>query len=188
MITFTGCLNTFPKGSKTTVAEGSNGVIGTVTVTGPLTMWAQPIVIAYQSSDLSHFVTTTTTTSAPTSTPLTTSSPSGASLPTTSSAPTSDSGLSRGALAGIIVSAVVLCCAFLGSLVWLILRHRRRGSPHAGIAAVESDARFLGQVNVLVGLDSRAVAELDGRAAPTEVDGTEQSSELDGRGIERAED
>ena len=118
-------------------------------VSGPITMWAQPITVAFQKSDLAMFTTTSaqatgmktgvkTTTSHSTPTHLSTGGSSGSStnttLPTTSPAPTTTAtGLSNGTIAGIAIGAA----AVLGLLIGAAIFFQRRQKS----ASSSSDAR-----------------------------------------------
>ncbi|KAL4811737.1 hypothetical protein BDW67DRAFT_171374 [Aspergillus spinulosporus] len=101
-------------------------------ITGPITMWAQPITVELQASDMSLFVTENTTTISNTTA---TSSSTTASLATTTTAvePTitdepTDSGsggISTGAGIGIGMGVGVGGLAVLGAAIFWFLRRRR---------------------------------------------------------------
>ncbi|OJJ46174.1 hypothetical protein ASPZODRAFT_142797 [Penicilliopsis zonata CBS 506.65] len=116
---YQGCLSTFT-GSTSVAARaggfGSSDYTTSTTISGTYTMWGLPIVIEYQSSDLSLYTTATAT-----STTSTTSTTSAA--PSTQSS-SSSSGLSTGAKAGIAVGAVVGALLLLGLFGFWLRRSR----------------------------------------------------------------
>ena len=146
-----GCTSIYPSnaGSTTVFAEyTSEGFVssldGTSTrftaILGPVTMWAQPITVAFQKSDLSLFTTSSTeavispsTTSMSTGKSITSPSAGRSATPDTHShspLPSSNSGFSSGAIAGTVIGAI----AVLGFLVggFIFLRQRRNTLPSAG--------------------------------------------------------
>lgn len=123
----------FPASSTTAVPERTKKTnLSLGTVTGPITMWTQPITVAYQSSDLSLYTTSTasTGTSTPTAEPnarITTDHATSTSTSDTNTQQQSSSGLSTGAKAGIGVGATVgavLIIAIITSLLFWRLRKR----------------------------------------------------------------
>ena len=83
---FAGCVSTYAGNVATTVsARSADSALNMTAVSGPITMWAQPITVEYQQSDTSLFVTST---SPPTST--------SASPKSTASAQQSTAGSSAG--------------------------------------------------------------------------------------------
>ena len=131
---FAGCISTWPKASGvTTIPARANDpdILQAATVSGPLTMWGQPIEFAFQQKDLSRY---TTNTSAPTSSASAppTSSPVMLAVATATSllsvtSPTSapgnynnknnNSSFSTGTKAGIeigvaVIAILMLVCAF----------------------------------------------------------------------------
>ena len=70
---FAGCISTYPEssGATTVLARGSDGLLSSTVVSGPMTMWGQPIEVAFQQRDLPFY-----TTSTPTPAPLAKASPS----------------------------------------------------------------------------------------------------------------
>lgn len=147
-LTYAGCTKIFPSGSSTivTVRQGHGS---STQVTGPVTMWAQPILVELESSDLSLFVsaTTSTTQSTPTTTQTTSTTQSqttGAMTTSTSPSTTNSparSGLSSGAKAGIgvgvglgVVGALALVAAF-----FLIRRRKQSNPPPEGPASYVSN-------------------------------------------------
>nr|XP_023907981.1 cell wall integrity and stress response component 2-like [Quercus suber] len=141
---FAGCLSTYPSnaGYTTVLGRTGNDDLNTTSVTGPITMWAQPVSVAIASTDLSLFTTTTTSSSSqstasvgsiPTSTPTSTgsvttitpsaasNSPDSASASASASA-SSNTGLSGGAIAGIAIAAAII----IGALIGLAIFFRQR--------------------------------------------------------------
>ncbi|BCS25462.1 uncharacterized protein APUU_50173A [Aspergillus puulaauensis] len=107
---FAGCTSTYPASSPATTVLARTAVTDTTTsaVKGPVTMWAQPMTIAFAESDLSLFVTsspTPTSTSRPDSGSIETVSSDGpksaTATPDAPAATESSSSLSTGAKAGI---------------------------------------------------------------------------------------
>lgn len=59
-VEFQGCLSTFPLGSTTTVqARTEDSNLTSTQITGPVTMWGQPITVQYQRADATTVSTTT---------------------------------------------------------------------------------------------------------------------------------
>ncbi|KAL2831112.1 hypothetical protein BDW59DRAFT_158057 [Aspergillus cavernicola] len=148
---FAGCVSTYPMASPATavLARAGNFDTTTSTVSGPITMWAQPMTVAYEEDDLSLFITTTTTTTTPTTTPTSTEreleTPS-SSNPTTSSMPSStetnatnappstdgsSSKLSTGAKAGIGAGAAAGGLIIIALLFLLYRRSRQNNAENA---------------------------------------------------------
>jgi hypothetical protein len=116
-------------------------------------MWAQPFSVAYKSADLTLF---TTTTSGPTTTNTATPSQTSSGVPQTSSPggtssanlnpsnPSSNSstGLSGGAIAGIVIGAAAVLGIIIGLALFFILRKRKVAKKEAEVstaAASEKD-------------------------------------------------
>jgi hypothetical protein len=105
--------------------------LATTTVTGPLTMWAQPLWIEYQETDLSLFpATTTSSTSRPTSStpqPSITMVLPSSSTATSSATPNiiPSNRLSHGAIAGIGVGVALVALVFLATALFFCLRRWR---------------------------------------------------------------
>ena len=129
---FAGCVNQYPTDSVTSVTARTNStdLIG-VTITGPITMWAQPITVEYQNSDLSLF--TSVPSAAPSTTP--TASP-GASPPLSShmtatqigssGGTSSPSSLSTGDKVGIGIGVTIGSLVLLiGLAIFIFLRKKR---------------------------------------------------------------
>ncbi|KAJ5481839.1 hypothetical protein N7475_000651 [Penicillium sp. IBT 31633x] len=140
--TFAGCTSGFASGDTTlvTVRQVSDE---STQVTGPVTMWAQPIQIQLEAKDSSLFVTSSPTTTATTTTttatgdtpPGATPSPSAPTQPSPSTppgAPTNtatagSSGLSTGASIGIGVGVGMAGVIVIAGLAfWLFRRHRAK--------------------------------------------------------------
>ncbi|OJD26472.1 hypothetical protein ACJ73_02148 [Blastomyces percursus] len=146
---FAGCISTFPESSTTTVvARTGQANLAHSVVTGPITMWGQPILVQFQSKDLSLYTNASTTTSSPststtasqTSTQPTPSQPaSNNQPPPTSLPPSSDGnepGLSAGAKAGIAIGAVGAVAILIG-LVFFIRLSRRRNRHMPPVYAIQ---------------------------------------------------
>ncbi|QSS52583.1 hypothetical protein I7I53_08273 [Histoplasma capsulatum var. duboisii H88] len=149
---FAGCISEFPEGGTTTVLArtGQERLVNSV-VTGPVSMWGQPLVVQFKSADLSLFTDALTTsspsttgttgqTSSPTDTRSRSATPSQAAnnnQPSSTSSPDSfrpsgdnaSTGLSAGAKAGIGVGVAGLAL-LLAALVFFIRRSRRRRNAH----------------------------------------------------------
>lgn len=85
---FNGCISTFQSDANPTqvVCRTNNQDLKSTVVTGPISMWAQPISVAYRQADLGLFTTATSSISSSTSTSA--STPSSTTMPTSSNAPT----------------------------------------------------------------------------------------------------
>ena len=137
-VLFQGCTSMFPSLSTTAVpARTKQTNLSPATITGPVTMWAQPITVAYQSSDVSMYTTSTasSTGTSPTAEPnarVTTDHAAATSTSDTGSLQQPSSGLSTGAKAGIGVGAAVgavLVIAIITSL--LFWRFRKNAQQKA---------------------------------------------------------
>lgn len=132
---FAGCTSSFPDGSVTSVSgriQFSNGnFLKSTVVTGPVTMWAQPITIKYQFKDLAIYPALTSSTVQPSSTatsltPVPTASPAPkVSSSSTPSPALGGPGLSSGAKAGIGIGTAAVAVALL-ALILFFWRSRRR--------------------------------------------------------------
>jgi hypothetical protein len=138
-----GCISEFS--GTTTVSNRDNTSL--VEVTGPLTMWGQPVSIEYQERDLSLFGTSTSTSADSSETSSGGSISNTALLPgaasttggadptgsNTSANPistgtatvTDEGGLSTGAIAGIGVGVGLAAVTAIGALLFFFLRKRR---------------------------------------------------------------
>ncbi|KIW03366.1 uncharacterized protein PV09_05574 [Verruconis gallopava] len=139
-----GCISTFSSDETTTVLARPLGTLtpNTLIVTstldgaslGQVTMWGQPITIAYQQKDLSLFSTSSSSASATGSVTLSNLASASTSNPVSSSSQTqpgnTSSGLSTGAKAGIGVGVAVAVLAILGMAFFLFSRQKRQQSPH----------------------------------------------------------
>ncbi|KAJ5247335.1 hypothetical protein N7468_002318 [Penicillium chermesinum] len=164
--TFDGCVSTYPKGSTTVIH--TDGATSKTTITGPVTMWAQPIVVQFQSSDLSLFSTSTPvvamTSSTPSASPgsktisspavtqtnlaTSTSSSGSASAGSTSADSTSadSSGLSSGASIGLGVGVGVGGAALVAALaMWFYRRSQKKRAASQIIHPVDGRMQQQGQ-------------------------------------------
>ncbi|CAG8184193.1 unnamed protein product [Penicillium salamii] len=124
--TFAGCTSMFPKTSSTIVTVRQVSAESTQ-VSGPITMWAQPIEVHLQESDSSLFVSATTTSNSASPTGTQTST-SGSATPTggdSGSGDSSSSGLSTGASIGIGVGVGVGALIILAGLGFWFFRRRQ---------------------------------------------------------------
>ncbi|OOF94904.1 hypothetical protein ASPCADRAFT_516275 [Aspergillus carbonarius ITEM 5010] len=119
--TLAGCLSNLPSSSSIIVTDRESDI--STQVTGPVTMWAQPIKIEVQSSDLSLFVSVSTTFSVSETVSPTTAT---ASVAVTSSATSGGraNGISNGAEIGIGVGVGAIAAFILAGICYLVLRHR----------------------------------------------------------------
>lgn len=132
-ILFAGCISTYTgSGSPTSVPARDGNTLNSTTVTGPVTMWGQPLTVEYQASDLSLFTTSTIAiaTKSPASTPSTLialPSPPAASqpAPTTINTPVSKDSLGPGVIAGIAIGIGALSIALL-AVAFLLFRRKRK--------------------------------------------------------------
>jgi hypothetical protein len=135
-VLFAGSVNEYPTGSITSVTTRANNTDLTGgTVTGPITMWAQPVTIEYQKSDLILFTLTSSAAPSKTSTASPAASPtlSSNTIPTqtvssggTSSPPSSNQSLSTGAKAGIGIGVAFGSLLLLVGLALLIFVRKKR--------------------------------------------------------------
>ena len=132
---YQGCASTYPAQSGSTVVANRVGQcdLTTTTITGPITMWAQPLYVEYRKQDLSLFSTsspTTTTTSSSSAVQPSSAASSAISAPTSSSSNGSDTnpsnnGLSTGAKAAIGVGAALGALVILSAIFFSFMRSRR---------------------------------------------------------------
>ena len=134
---FAGCISTYSKSYGPTSVPGrsSDSSLSRTVVTGPITMWAQPIQVAFQQKDLSLYTTGTptsfssSTTAPPSSNSLTQVTMTATSLaPTTTptSVPNDNGGLSSGAKAGIGIGAAVVGAFLIVLGLFLVWRRRKQ--------------------------------------------------------------
>ena len=108
--------------------------LSSAVVTGPLTMWAQPIAVAFQQKDLPLFTTVTSapdsssTAARPSANPVTQVAATATSLAPTAPAliPNDNGGLSSGAKAGIGVGAAVVVAFLIVLGLFLVWRRRKQ--------------------------------------------------------------
>ena len=141
-VMFAGCISTYPKASGATAVPARTGDqdLTSTTISGPVTMWGQPIEVAFQRRDLSLYTTSTpvpitvtqsdsrSTSTSDTATP---NSATATFSPVTSpiSVSRKSNGFSSGAKAGIGlgVAGIILCV--MGFAFFLLWR-RRQGRKH----------------------------------------------------------
>ncbi|PWY96237.1 hypothetical protein BO94DRAFT_529630 [Aspergillus sclerotioniger CBS 115572] len=129
--TYAGCLSNLPSSSSIIFTDRESEI--STQITGPVTMWAQPIKVEVQSSDLSLFVSASTTSTLSETVSSTTASTSASA---TSSATSGGrvTGISSGAEIGIGVGVGVIAAFILAGICYLILRHRKvRKSPSVSV-------------------------------------------------------
>ena len=115
---------------------------------GQVTMWAQPLTVAYQQRDLSLFSTSSSAASSSASgssidSSAATSSSGAASTSSAAAAQEDNTGLSTGAKAGIGVGVALGVLALLALGIFLLLRRRKRQhqmTPHN--AAYEGQPQY----------------------------------------------
>ncbi|ODM24288.1 hypothetical protein SI65_02004 [Aspergillus cristatus] len=136
---FAGCLSSLPKTSSTIVSVRDPKENQGTQVSGPMTMWAQPISIQLQATDSSLFVSATTTGADSTGT--------GATATSTSDSAASDSGssgLSTGGKVGVGVGVGVGALAIFALLAFWFLRRRaaskKNVAPAPAMAAAAAPA------------------------------------------------
>lgn len=175
-VLFDGCVSQFPASSSTTIVARANNQDLNTTVAGgngPITMWAQPLTVQFQSNDLSLYATASSTSSSATTTRSgdvsaasattgSTASLSSASQTSTPSATaTSSPGLSTGAQAGIGVGVSLGALAVIGAVIaWWLLR-RRKTKAAAVAAGPYGDPQPMTQHHPYE-LDGNARSEMDG--------------------------
>lgn len=137
---YAGCLSTLPSSSSTIVSVRDPKSNQGTQVSGPLTMWAQPISIQLQATDSSLFVSATTTGADPPSTDT------GATATSTSDSAASDSGssgLSTGGKIGVGVGVGVGALAIFALLAFWFLRRRavskKNAAPDMAAAAAPAN-------------------------------------------------
>ncbi|KAK8177503.1 hypothetical protein IWX90DRAFT_20063 [Phyllosticta citrichinensis] len=141
-----GCVSRFPYASSTIVTGWAQLVRQSADnmtqVAGPMTMWAQPITVAFEEKDVSLFSTTTSSSDLPTSTaaaaagaPTTTfatvtSSPAASPTVTTpestqsSSSRPKSSGLSEKFIIGVVVSLTLFTISVVAFALWYLRKKR----------------------------------------------------------------
>lgn len=184
---FVGCISTYPESSGvTTVPARANAsdLLSSTTVSGPLTMWGQPIEVAFRQQDLSLYTTSTSAPASsanaqPSSNPVTQAAATVTSLPpltSPTSAPSNNNSLSTGAKAGIGLGVAVIGMFLLGFALFLLWRRGRRArseeqhlsgtfseSKEKGISCREeaNERSQLAELETLpLELDSSAIVEI----------------------------
>jgi LPXTG-motif cell wall-anchored protein len=129
---FAGCLSIYPEssGATTVRARANDTDLTTTAISGPISMWGQPVVVEFQQKDLTLFSTSasTSSTSSGTASPsATTAQPAVTSTgsPTPSTNP--KSGLSTGAQAGIGVGVAIVALILLAIAAFFLRRKRKAG-------------------------------------------------------------
>ncbi|KAJ6058184.1 uncharacterized protein N7446_007767, partial [Penicillium canescens] len=165
--TYAGCTSMLPSDSSTIVTVRQ--VSGESTqVSGPITMWAQPIQIQLQATDASLFTTATSTSaSASNSATATATSTSTSTSTSASGAPSSSSGsgLSQGASIGIGVGVGVGGALIIAVLAFWFFRRRqtkRTWTRHTSARGIRrqvssAEARSRRRLRVLVHTRARLI-------------------------------
>ncbi|RAK97578.1 uncharacterized protein BO80DRAFT_414231 [Aspergillus ibericus CBS 121593] len=138
-VVFAGCLSMYPASAGETTVPCRNDTAKTCTtvVSGPITMWAQPITVAFNAEQASEYsaITASTTTSSTTSqlsagasvTMVQASATTTATTATATAASASgNNGLSTGAKAGIGVGVAVGALLIINFFALFWLKRRRR--------------------------------------------------------------
>ncbi|KAF4248162.1 hypothetical protein CNMCM8980_006281 [Aspergillus fumigatiaffinis] len=181
---YAGCTSPFPSSSSTIVLARAAENNQATQVHGPIIMWAQPVTVQFQSSDLSLFVTPTTisTTSKSDSVPVQTTTTSTAlATPNTSQIPSatqptelnhviSSTGLSAGAKAGIGVGVGVGGVAIF-ALLFFVFRYLRK----ARSMRAASKGQYYHNTEALGGLVPPAGSNSQ-QGPPSELDNAESNS------------
>jgi hypothetical protein len=121
---FAGCLSLFPSSSVTAVpARDGNTDLTSITIEGPLTMWAQPITVIYREEDVSLFTLPTNMTTSATAGPTMSSigriaTSTSTSMSTPAPAPQPSKPLPGSVIGGIGIAAgigafILLTCIFI---------------------------------------------------------------------------
>lgn len=135
---YAGCTRMLPSTTSTIVTIRQSAEHSTQ-VTGPITMWAQPITVELQSSDLSLFVTQSATTASQTSASLATNPVSTSLAETTTTGDPHPHTISTEAGIGIGVGVGVGGLGILGAVgFWFFQRRRKRkvsalNDPYQGV-------------------------------------------------------
>ncbi|KIW92027.1 uncharacterized protein Z519_07009 [Cladophialophora bantiana CBS 173.52] len=129
-VLFVGCLSTF-EGTTSVIARANDTDLSSTVVSGPLTMWGQPVTVEYQQKDLSLFGTTSTSSSLSIPTSTTTSSTATATFSVSSGNSTSllnkdSSDLSTGDKAGIAIAGILAVLIAVAIGVFLVRKRRDR--------------------------------------------------------------
>ncbi|PYH96453.1 hypothetical protein BO71DRAFT_375283 [Aspergillus ellipticus CBS 707.79] len=143
-VVFAGCLSMYPASDGTTSVPCRNDTEQTcnTVVSGPITMWAQPITVAFNAEQASAYNSITATATSTSTSGLSTQSPAAAAKSTiaqaTSTSTTtpvqdesSNMGLSTGAKIGIGVGAAVAVLLLINVALLFWLRHRRANATYS---------------------------------------------------------
>ena len=114
-----GCISTFPPGHTTVLnaLDVHSQLTEFTTVTGPISMWAQPLQYVFQQKDISLLSTSTSATAVTTSSAVSS---------TATATATSSSSLSSGAKAGIGIGVAVGVLALISVLIFLFFLRRKK--------------------------------------------------------------
>lgn len=138
---YAGCLSTLPSSSSTIVSVRDPKSNQGTQVSGPLTMWAQPISIQLQATDSSLFVSATSTSDS-------TTTGTGATATSTSDSAASDSGssgLSTGGKIGVGVGVGVgvgALAVFALLAFWFLRRRAASKNAAPAMAAAAAPAAY----------------------------------------------
>ncbi|KAJ5329988.1 hypothetical protein N7541_005771 [Penicillium brevicompactum] len=172
--TFAGCTSMFPSSSSTIVTVRQVSTESTQ-VSGPITMWAQPIQVQLQESDSSLFVTATTTSGSTSATATGTTSSSPTATDGSGSGDSSDSGsggLSTGASIGIGVGVGVGALIVIAGLAFWFFRRRQAqkstasNPPYVSVNPEPSELGGSSQVAPSSTPGHTTMSELDGSNGP----------------------
>ncbi|KAK1147849.1 hypothetical protein N8T08_000362 [Aspergillus melleus] len=142
--TYAGCTSMLSSSSSTIVSARDKEDDRGTQVHGPIVMWAQPITVAHESSDLSLFVPVTSTAESSTYVSKTTSSESTRTTesashtaqPSQNVASSESNGLSTGAKAGIGIGAGVAGLGIFGVLAFWLFRRRGPSSKEGNLTSM----------------------------------------------------
>jgi hypothetical protein len=130
-VIFAGCVSIYPKSNIPTAvqARANDTDLTTTTITGPVTMWGQPVMVEFQKEDLSLFSTSTSTSSSTTASPSATRTQPAATSPVSATPSTKPNiGLSTGAKVGIGVGVAIAVLLLLGVGIFFLRRKRKARS------------------------------------------------------------
>ena len=165
-----------------------------MSMTKPFWVLVPPIVVTWQSKDLSLFTpsgaptmnyvevlpTSATSHNTPASRPSTASRPSGASPK--SGGGSRHQGLSGGQIAGIVIG-ILSFLGIAGILVAFLIRRRRRNrpvhTPNDASASDDHDPKIVNKPEI----DGSSIHEITGASKPAEADPSHAISELEGGGL-----
>jgi hypothetical protein len=118
-------------GPTTVRARANDSDLATTAISGPVTMWGQPVVVEFEQKDLTLFSTSVSTSSTSSSTTASPSATTQQAVITSAVSPTPStnphSGLSTGAKAGIGVGVVIVALFLVGLASFFLIRKRKAG-------------------------------------------------------------